>query len=197
MNPTARYATTLGAGAAFLVAPLQDMISRYAPTNKPLVAGIEQMVGSGSAFGQVSKTAYSVSPRDEFRKLGWEVYDAKTDSLKKIIPPMVLEYQTNTQRLNQALIDNQHRVKDNLPSDIYNMLIQLTDVSAKADKLLFAYVSPDGRLTFSIKSEDTNLGLNGKYMVSLVNPPKDLVEVFRKISPDFGKYARDKVSSLQ
>lgn len=155
----------------------------------PRKSGLENLLGA-SAYAEDKTKAHVYNPREEFRKLGWELYEQK-DWVG--VPKLILEYRTTHDELKEALTNNKHGIANKLPKDLSVLLKRLTNGSAIDDKLLFTFVDPEGFIYFTIQSADLSLGKDGKYIVGKnIKDDEITLDTFRRISPFYGSYHGDR-----
>ncbi len=123
-----------------------------APNNK-----LEGMLG-GVAYAQTEADARTYSPREEFRKLGWEVYDdpglnkRPNRSYNTRITPA--ELRTNIFNPN---------IKANFTSDEIKLLSSILDGDLANDELRYLLISNDDYLAFAVITKNKEIGTNGIY----------------------------------
>ena len=131
--------------------------------------GIEHVVnssGSGFAYAQ-DKEARTYNPRDEFRKLGWEVFD---DPELKKEPKRVFRAKILPNEIKNHLY-NSGTINDLFSSQEIPIIRQILDNDQSNDELKFVFVTDDGYLAFTITTPDKSIGINGHYTA------------FKKLSP--------------
>jgi len=127
----------------------------------------------GAAYGQDRAEAKTYNPREEFRKLGWEVYD------KDAKPENQFQFRTTK---SEFVNSPYHRDLVSKLDGASQIFYQLVDGNSQNDELKFIFVTPDDYIAFSVQSSEPNIGRNGSYAV-LKKVNKETADSFRRVSP--------------
>ncbi len=142
-------------------------------------SGLEQTLGV--AYAQDSAEAKTYNLRDEFRKLGWEVYD---DYGLKSRPQRTYMAQILPKEFRNHLNGIDKSIRD-LFSDVeYAILQKLLDGDSSNDELNAAYVTKDGFLALSLISASKQIGKDGVYTV-FKKLPQEAADRLRLISHSY------------
>lgn len=137
-------------------------------------------------YAQEKFSYQDANVRQQFRNLGWDVYDDKNDPLR--LQPgksdIVLKYRTTRSQFQEAFRQNKFSIREYFTKDELTLFETITDDSYD-DKLLFTFVNPDGILSITLKSNDTSVGKNGFYVVRKKIEDETNLKIFKKISPDW------------
>ena len=116
-----------------------------------IVFAITGLVHAGDSQSVMAK-----NPREEFRKLGWEVHDDPGDEKWR---KRRYEFTIKT-----GLSDKLRNLRDIFSSAELHIINQLIDGNVENDELKFIFVTADNYLTFSITTPDKSIGRKGIYL---------------------------------
>ena len=144
--------------------------------------------GSDSSGSDNGNGNTPITTRREFKNLGWDVYDAKTDDLNSIVPNEGLNYPTPHDDFKTAYEANTNNIQSILSNDEKSLIEKLIDGSMNNDELFASFVTGTDRASVTIDTNDSNVGQNAgstnRYVVrkqlSVAN-----AEILRSISPSY------------
>ena len=139
------------------------------------------LMSTGFAYADDVQFMLIQNPRDEFRRLGWKVYD---DVGLTNVPKKKYKYRTtaNTVKksvMNDALLDKLAFI--DVEKHIFR---QLLDGRSENDELSAIFVTADNYLVVNIKGVNKAIGRKGVYLVFKKLSPRK-AHIARKISPDY------------
>ena len=119
---------------------------------------LEFMVAQGDALPKTGTRAVSeYNPREEFRRLGWEVYD---DSGLNSRFNKTYQSRVVADKFAQGLEGMRGMFSDIEYSTVQGLLNQQS-----SDKITSVYVTTDNYIALRVVSQDKNIGLDGVYIL--------------------------------